>query len=44
MRTRASLLAESAVDAFSHVNVVTGGATAPIRPLLRLNSDSLAID
>ena len=37
----AGLLAEAAVDALCHVDVVPGGAAAAILPLLCLNGDSL---
>jgi hypothetical protein len=35
-------LAEAAVDALCHVDVVAGGAPAAILTLLRLNSDGLS--
>jgi hypothetical protein len=37
----AGLLAEAAVDALGHVNVVARGAPAPILTLLRLDGDGL---
>merc|ERR1719370_2648952 len=36
------LLAESAVDALGHVNVVSGGSPGTVTPLLSLNSDCLS--
>ena len=35
------LLAEAAVDALGHVDVVSGGPPGSVRPLLRLDSDGL---
>ena len=37
----AGLLAEAAVDALGHVNVVSRGSPGPIAPLLSLNSNCL---
>lgn len=37
----AALLAETAVDAFGHVNIITGGAATSILALLSLNGDRL---
>merc|ERR1719323_1534137 len=36
------LLAEAAVDALGHVDVVSGGSPGTVAPLLCLNSDSLS--
>ena len=38
---RAGLLAEAAVDALGHVDVVSGGSPGTVAPLLCLNSDCL---
>merc|ERR1719352_1730880 len=38
---RARLLAETAVDALGHVNVVSRGSPGPVAPLLSLNCDCL---
>merc|ERR1719278_152726 len=37
----AGLLAEAAVDALGHVNVVSGGSPGAVTPLFSLNSDCL---
>lgn len=38
---RTGLLAETAVDALGHVDVVAGGTTRSVRPFLRLDGDGL---
>ena len=38
---RAGLLAKATIDALCHVNVVSSGSSAPIRPHLGFNCDSL---